>query len=156
MKRGTRTPDAEKERKRKQRRLKRYMELREELQLAGVIPVEPGGTKHGEQVDPELQGTQHLPQLTGEAARRGWAVPEDKKPGLVDELTAIVDDPEESNKVKVAAFNALRQADQNQWERDNQKDGKDVVTTAINISVVTVETSQQAIDVEVVSGDDGE
>lgn len=160
MKRGERSPEATKRYKQLQRHKKRYMELREELQLAGVIPVEPDGAIRDERVDPDEQGEQSLPALTGEAIRRGWAVPEERKPRLVDELVGILDDPEESAKVKVAAFNALRQADQAQYERDNPG-SKGELPSAININVVTVEggpgglaaTEPHQIEVEVVGGD---
>jgi hypothetical protein len=36
-----------------------------------------------------------------------------------DELGTIVTDPDVPAKVKVAAFNALRLADKDQWERDH-------------------------------------
>lgn len=138
--RGQDSPDYIKARRRLQRRKKRYMELREELMEAGEIPVEPSGAIRDERVDPAKQKDQPLPALVGEAVRRGWAVPEAKKPVLVDEMTAIIDDPEESNKVKVAAFNALRQADQSQWERDNPKEDKAAPgVTVLNVVEVIVD-----------------
>ena len=137
MKRGEKTPESVKKRKRLQRHKMRYMELREELQIAGVIPTEPAGATRDERVNPASQTSQVLPALTAEAIRKGWAVPEEKKPQLVDEMVKIVDDPEESNKVKVAAFNALRQADQHQHERDNpsKKDGGDN-PTEVNVNII--------------------
>lgn len=143
MRRGEHTPEAVKRRKQLQRKKRRYMELRDELETLGLIPVEPTGAVVGavrpdgtDRVDPATQGEQHLPALVGQAVRNGWAVPEEKKPRLVDEMVAIVDNPEESNKVKVAAFNALRQADQHQYERDNpeaKRGGGEPVQLSVNI-----------------------
>lgn len=70
-----------------------------------------------EQVNPAMQSDAPIPGLIESAIRQGWAVPDHKKPDLVDELIKILDDPEASQKVKVAAFNALRMADQQEYER---------------------------------------
>lgn len=155
-----RSPESAKAYKRLQRKVKRYMELREELQVAGKIPVEPDGAARAtcrptgdERVPASAQGEQPLPHLIGQAVRNGWAVPEEKKPQLVDEMTGIIDDPEESNKVKVAAFNALRQADQSQWERDHPKEGETSKTpVTVNISVETIERREDIKLIEVQSG----
>ncbi len=72
-----------------------------------------------ERVDAATQGAQPLPGLVIQAIRKGWAIPDARKPELIDELLAIIDDPEVPNKLKVAAFNALRAADKDQYERDN-------------------------------------
>jgi hypothetical protein len=138
VKRGERTPEATRDYRKLQRHKRRYMELREELQLAGVLPVEPDGSLRNERVDPADQTAQALPALTGVAIRRGWAVPEEKKPLLVDELVSIMENPEESNRVKVAAFNALCQADQHEHERNNPKDGQFGTTTILNVVEVVV------------------
>jgi hypothetical protein len=52
------------------------------------------------------------------ALRNGWEVSDANKPGLVDEFIAIVKNPEMPAKAKIAAFNALRMADKDQYERD--------------------------------------
>jgi hypothetical protein len=101
---------------------RKYARLREECQLAGIIPTVPEGAVRNERVDPALQQEQPLPELIAQAVRHGWAVPEECKPGLVDELQAIVDNPEMPAKVKVAAFNALRLADKDQYERDHPEE----------------------------------
>ena len=115
MKRGEHTPDSVKRRKAMQRKKQRYMELREELQLAGIIPTEPSGAIRDETVDSSTQGTPDTSAVTREAIRRGWAVPDAIKPQLVDELIAVVQDPDERSKVRVASFAALAKADWNQW-----------------------------------------
>ena len=144
MKRGEKTPESVKRRKQFQRKKMRYMELREELQLAGVIPTEPAGAIRNEQVDPAAQSGGECPALVGEAVRRGWAVPEARKPGLVDEMVKIIDDPEGSDKVKVAAFNALRQADQAQWERDHPQDKQAAGPTVLNVVEVVIGGNDRA------------
>ena len=156
MRRGERTPEAVKAYRKRQRRIRRYMELREELQLSGDIPVEPDGATFtrarpngDERVDPATQTEQALPAIITQAIRQGWAVPEEKKPVLVDEMIGIIDDPEEANKVKVAAFNALRQADQHQYERDHPENAKLTGTTVLNVVevVVTNDSSKQASEI---------
>lgn len=136
----------------------RYSKARETAQLLGVIPTAPEGAAREERVQVSQQGEQPLPQLVGEAIRRGWAVPEDRKVGLVDELVAILDDPEMSAKVKVAAFNALRQADQAQWERDNPKQAAQLsatlsATTNVAVSVGTAVEFAAAVREMILSGE---
>jgi hypothetical protein len=120
-----------------QRKRKRFQELREELQLAGELVTEPVGAIRDEQVDPKTQTDQALPNLIPIAIRKGWAVPEEKKPKLVDEMVNIVDNPESSEKAKVAAFNALRQADQHQFERDNptKQTQQQAQSTSVEVNV---------------------
>jgi hypothetical protein len=54
-----------------------------------------------------------------QAIRNNWAVPDDKKPEVIDELIAIVKDPEVKPISKVMACNVLTKADQIQYERDH-------------------------------------
>lgn len=104
---------------RKQKIKARYAKAREDAQLAGVIPTTPDGAVRDERVDPSIQGAQPLSELVAQAIRHGWATREEVKPELVEEMVKIVLDPDMSAKAKVASFNALRMADQSQWERDN-------------------------------------
>lgn len=97
----------------------RYAHAREDAQLAGLIPTTPEEALKAEAVSPADQTDAPHPELVVEAIRRGWAVPEEKKPKIVDELLAIISSSAEMSKTKVAAFNALRMADQQQYERDN-------------------------------------
>ncbi len=101
----------------------RYAHAREDAQLAGLIPTTPEESL-GSEVAPPGDDPPQI-GLVAAALRQGWAVPDEVKPALVDELlkivTAITDEQGEggvSPKTKVAAFNALRMADQQQYERD--------------------------------------
>ncbi len=124
-----------KHQKAKQRIKQRYAKAREDAQLAGVIPTVPDGALKDECVDPLQQGSQPMPGLISQAVRNGWAVPEEIKPDLVDELIRILDDPEIPSKTKVAAFNALRMADQAQYERDHPETKGTKVSVAVGVGV---------------------
>ncbi len=106
----------------KQKLKDRYAHAREDAQLAGLIPTTPEEALKPEVVSPSVQSEVPQPKLIGECIRNGWAVPEERKPELVDELIAILDNPVIPHKIKVAAFNALRMADQAQYERDHPEE----------------------------------
>ncbi len=108
-----------KARSHRQKVKEKYSKAREDAQLAGIIPTTPEGAVRPEQVSPATQADTPHPELITEAIRRGWAVPEERKPLLVDELIDLIYSDTQPAKVKVAAFNALRMADQSQWDRDN-------------------------------------
>lgn len=108
-----------KKRKTKQRKLARYSKRREDAQLSGREPTLPAGAVRNERVSPLVQGEQSLPALIARGIRNGWATPEDMKPILVDEMTAIVMDPEQKAVPKIMAYQALLKGDQQQYERDN-------------------------------------
>lgn len=128
-----------KKRKARQRKRKLYQEIREELQLSGDIPTVPEGAIRPERVAPSAQGSQPLPELIAQAIRKGWAVDDGMKPHLVDELVQIVMSADMPTKAKVAAFNALRMADQSQWERDNPETAGKAKGAggAVNVSIQT-------------------
>lgn len=70
--------------------------------------------------------------------KRGWATPPEIKSDLVDEMVRIVQDPDIKTKDRVAAFNALRVADQSQWERDHPVESgksKGGSTSSVNINL---------------------
>lgn len=115
----------------------RFMKLREDAQLQGLIPTEPA-----EAVKDERSPAQ--PRLVQRAIREGWAVPDEIKPELVQELVAVVMDESEeaSDKTKVAAFRALLTADQAQHERNNPQ--KTAKGGQVNVSV---QTNIAAVDV---------
>lgn len=122
----------------RQQLAKNYSQLREKAQLAGLIPTLPEESLQPERVDKRQQSDQPLPELVARAIRAGWATPDDKKPELVDELVKIIEDMELPAKVKVAAFNALRMADQTQYERDHPEvKGAGGGAHPINVSVTT-------------------
>lgn len=133
----------------KQEVRERYSKAREDAQLLGVIPTTPEGALKPERVAPEAQADAPQPNLIGEAIRKGWAVPEARKPDLVDELIRLLDDPQVSDKVKVAAFNALRQADQAQYERDHPAEAAKmrggVINTVVSVSVESNRAAVQAL-----------
>lgn len=118
---------------------------RENAQLAGEIPTTPVGALRPEAVDPQSQEEPvgPLPKLIVQAARNGWATPEEKKPGYVDLLDTIAHNHSQPAKIKIAAINALRQLDQMQHERDNPKETKSTGPTEININVMTIDGPQQ-------------
>lgn len=107
--------------RRKRQKLKaRYSKAREDAQLHGLVETSPEGARWPEKVDSASQSEQRFPALIGQAIRRGWAVPDEKKPGLVDELISVVENPDAKPFDKVAAFGTLSRADQLQHERDQQ------------------------------------
>ena len=111
-----------KRRNARQKLKEQYSKVREDAQLAGIIPTSPEGAIRPEAVPSSVQTAAPMPELIAEAIRKGWAVPEDRKPQLVDELLTIIQSVDMPAKVKVAAFNALRQADQAQYERDHPEE----------------------------------
>lgn len=140
---------------RKKKIKERYSSAREEAQLADIIPTTPDGAVRDERVPASAQGSQPLSELVAEAIRKGWNVDEAKKPGLVAEMVAIVMDGTMSAKAKVAAFNALRLADKDQYERDHPDTGKaGGGNTVVNVNVETIESVQRTVEVRI-DGDDG-
>ena len=124
-------------RSKRQKKVRKYGRLKEDLQIAGVIPILPEEAVRSEVVDPKTQSEQPLPGLIGIAIRRGWAVPEEKKPRLVDEMVGIIENPEVGEVPKIMAFNALNKGDQVQYERDNpEAAGKAKGKTEVNVGVV--------------------
>lgn len=100
----------------------RYAHAREDAQLLGRIPTTPEEALKPERINPSSQKEQALPQLIERAIRRGWATPEERKPGLVDELIEIVHDEEARHFDKVAAYGALLKGDQFQYEQDHPEE----------------------------------
>jgi len=98
----------------------RYAHAREDAQLTGLIPTTPEEALTPERVDPSSQSEQRFPALIGRAIRQGWAVPDERKPGYVDELAEVLEDPEAPAVAKVMAFNALVKGDQIQREIDQK------------------------------------
>lgn len=111
-----------KDRAKRQKTKDRYAHAREDAQLEGLIPTTPEEALRPERVPPCAQSSQPLPELIAQAIRLGWATRDEVKPQLVEELVAIILNPEMPAGKKIAAFSALRQADQAQWERDHPEE----------------------------------
>lgn len=126
-----RKPKPTESRRAERQRIKdEYAHKQDDARRSGVLgdcPLPPEETLKPERVDPSSQSTQKLPHLIGYAVRRGWATPDDRKPGLVDELVAVVQDPEAKAFDKIAAFGTLARADQIQHERDQEYIRADLV-----------------------------
>ena len=102
----------------------RYAHARDDAQRLGLIPTTPEESLTPERVNPLSQSGVTFPALIETAIRNGWAVPEDKKPQLIDELIEVATIPTDSENpkmliAKVQAVNALHRADQMQYERDH-------------------------------------
>ncbi len=121
-----------KKRNTRQELKKRYAKLREDAQLAGVIPTTTEGALREERVDPRLQGCQQLPAIVREALKENWSTPDSAKPGIIGALlepffsTDIVLD-KDGNQIRVPPnrqqlielAKVLKLLDQSQWERDH-------------------------------------
>lgn len=134
-----------KARRRRQKIKREYARLREDCQLAGIIETLPAGAVRDECVPASAQSEQLFPELIAQAIRKGWAVEEEKKPGLVDELERMVLDPNMPAKAKITALNALRMADQCQYERDHPEKAAQSVATVLNVVEVMVASDGKAI-----------
>ncbi len=115
----------------------RYAKAREEAQLAEVIPTTPDGAVRDERVPLSAQSGPPLTGIIIQAIRNGWATSDEIKPQLVEEMVKIVLDPYMRVKDKTAAFNALRMADQTQWERDHPEEAGKARGGATNVSIQT-------------------
>ena len=140
-----------KSRSKKQSTKSRYARAREDAQLEGLIPTTPEGALKPERVDPATQEDPPQIALVAQAIRQGWAVPEERKARHVDELSAIVDRVEVPAKVKVAAFQALRMADKDQYERDHPEEaGKAKGGAKASVTITnhtTVQTNIAAVEI---------
>ncbi len=124
----------------RQNLMRRFSRLREDAQLAGLIQTTPV-----EAVKDERSPAQ--PKLVERAIREGWAVPDEIKPELVQELVAVVQDDEAADKTKVAAFRALLAADQAQHDRDNPqtKNNKSTVNVSVQTNIAAVDVLRQSM-----------
>lgn len=100
------------------------------------------------ETDPAPQPIQTQPTSS---LKRGWATPPELKSDLVDEMIRIVQDPDVKTKDRVAAFNALRVADQSQWERDHpvesgKSKGGITNTTNNNVIIAAAAAVREAIE----------
>jgi hypothetical protein len=150
-----------KKRKARQRNVKNFMELREDLQLDGRIPTTPEGAIRDERVDPVKQSEQQFPALVETAVRNGWATPDHIKPKIVDALiepflkrdTIVTADgdtieiPPDRNLLKENA-KVLAMVDKMQYERDHPDETPDT-TINNNVNVVSWDRMQQPPQVTV-------
>ena len=142
--------DSEREQSKRSRRKtmqnlkRRYADLRERAQLAGLIHTESEGAVRSEKVQ---TSEQPQPKLVERAIRSGWKVPEETKPILVDEMTAMIEDEETSDKTKIQAFRALLTADKQQYEKDNPtvKSGGGQVNVSIQTNIAAVDVLRQSL-----------
>ena len=87
-------------------------------------------------VSPFQRAVQTTSNTITQTANRGWETPEEIKPDIVDEMIRIILDCEMKSKDRIAAFNALRVADQSQWERNNPDlSGKSKGSPSVNINM---------------------
>lgn len=148
-KRRSKSRPTTKRRNERQKLKERYAKAREDAQLAGMIPTEPQGALKPERVDPSVQGCQPLSHLVSQAIKRGWAVEDQKKPSLVQEMVDIVMSADMPVKAKIAAFNALRQADESQWTRENPspsvngKGGASAIAISVQTNISAVDLMQR-------------
>lgn len=147
--RAKRKPKPTSKAKHRKKKVKvRYSKAREDAQLEGVIPTTPDGAVKPERVPSSVQsegtaGAMQTAQLVAIAIRNGWEVPKNSRQQFVDELSRVVLDPDMPAKAKIAAFNAMRLADKDQWERDHpveagQAKGAHTAAVSIQANVLAV------------------
>lgn len=129
-----------KARNKKQTLKQTYAKAREDAQLHGVIPTTPEGAVRDEVVNPATQALQDLTSLDRAAINKGWRVPDDEKPKVIQRLLDKLDDEELSGAEAAMIANALVKADQIQHERDNPEaqKGKGGVTINNQVNVVDI------------------
>lgn len=102
------------------RRLTHALDDAQRLGLVPTVPeVVPGLDKA---VDPKSQEEQKIPSLDRQAIKKGWSVPEDKKPLVIQRLLEPFDDAEADGWLLKENAKVLISADQRQWERDNPEE----------------------------------
>jgi hypothetical protein len=132
-----------KRRRKKQQLKERYAKVREDAQLADIIPTTPEGAVRNEVV---LTGNAVLPDVVREALRENWATPDAAKPAIVANLLEpffaereIIDGkvqpPNRAQLIELAKV--LRLLDQTQFERDHPEDAGKAKGGAINILQAT-------------------
>lgn len=102
-------------------------------------------------VSPFRRAVQERKDSVEPPPKRGWATPESDKEDLVDLMMSIVQDPDAKAKDRVAAFNALRVADQSQWERDHPAEsgkskGGGPSQVNINLNMAAAATLREMIE----------
>lgn len=115
-----------KRRKDKQRLKERYAKVREDAQLADIIPTTPEGAVRNE----VSVGNAQLPEVVRQAIRENWATPDAAKPAIIAnllepffmdrEIDPNTGQPIPPNRAQLIELaKVLRLLDQTQHERDN-------------------------------------
>ena len=115
-----------KRRRKKQELKERYAKVREDAQLADIIPTTPEGAVRNEVVQ---TGNAVLPEIVREALRNNWATPDSAKPAIVANLLEpffaereldALGKPVPPNRAQlIECAKVLRLLDQTQFEREN-------------------------------------
>ena len=96
-----------------------YAKIREDVQLHGIIETTPEGAVRRERVEAEPPPLASLPGLVMDAVRNDWDTPPAERVKAVDDLLKILHDESLDPGRRIQAFNALRHADRDVWERLN-------------------------------------
>jgi hypothetical protein len=110
-------PTSKKKRKARQRLRERYMKVREDCQLEGIIETTPEGALCNE-VAP-VAPDPPLPHLVREAIKNNWPTPDCNKPGIVDSLCAAVHDRDANAALRIECFKVLFLLDKLQYDIDH-------------------------------------
>lgn len=169
MKRGTKTKAGIKRKRSKNKQVKRFMEDREDLQLAGRIATEPGGAVRNEVVDPATQDEQRFPDLDRMAIRneRQWGITEKVMRKIVEINAEVIYErktyfDKDGNErelppdraAQVQASRVLMAADERDWDRKHPEEAgkiKGGVKVAVenNVAVISHEQLYDKIKSEV-------
>lgn len=141
----------------------RYAKAREEAQLAGLIPTEPGGAVRDERTH-SIDPVDGLPGLVRQALRESWKTPDSAKPAVLaallrpffNDITLIDKD---GNQITVPpppkTLNELARTilalDQSQWERDHpieagQAKGSMTVGVSVQANMLAVKILREALE----------
>lgn len=135
------THPTSKRRRQKQQLKERYAKVREDAQLADLIPTTPEGAVRNEVA---ITGNAQLPELVRQAIRESWSTPDAAKGAIVAnllepffaerQLDAQGRPVPPDRKELIELAKTLRLLDQTQYERDNPE-AAGVAKGATNISL---------------------
>ena len=149
--------DGKKRRKRKQKLRKLYSQVREDMQLEGVIETNAEGALRPETVDPSSQKGMTAEEMDTlrQAIKDGWRVPEHLKQKYQEDLRSIILDEDvyldkdgvevrvrASPKTRISAIRLASLLDQMQYERDHPEEAgkaKGNSTTINNVNSVAMQ-----------------
>lgn len=142
-----------KRRKQKQLLKARYAKVREEAQLADIIPTTPEGAVRNEVVC----GNAILPDIVRQALRENWATPDVAKPAIVAnllepffmerEIDPNTGKPIPPNRAQLLeCAKVLRMLDQTQHERDNPNEaGNGNITISLQNTLQATATMRESL-----------